>query len=53
VTATSVTDTTKSATLQIKVSALPTITTTSLPAATAGTAYSQTLSESGGTSPYT
>ena len=53
VTATSITDTTKSATLQIKVSPLPTITTTSLAAAIAGTAYSQTLVESGGTSPFT
>jgi len=52
VTATSVSDTTKMATLQIKVAPLPAITTTSL-AATAGTAYNGTLSESGGTSPYT
>jgi hypothetical protein len=52
VTATSVSDTTKIATLQIKVAPLPAITTTSF-AATAGTAYNGTLSESGGTSPYT
>jgi hypothetical protein len=52
VTATSITDTTKSATLQIKVSPLPAITTTSL-TATAGTAYSGTVGEAGGTSPYT
>jgi len=55
VTATSITDTTKSAVLQIKVSALPTVTTTSssLPTVTPGTAYSATLAESGGTSPFT
>ncbi len=55
VTATSITDATKSATLQIKVSALPTVTTTSssLPAVTPGSAYSVTLAESGGTSPFT
>jgi hypothetical protein len=52
VTATSVSDATKVATLQIKVAPLPAITTTSF-AATAGTAYNGTLSESGGTSPYT
>jgi len=53
VTATSVTDTTKSAVLKINVSPLPSITTTSLAAATAGTAYSATLVEAGGTSPFT
>ncbi|HKN71090.1 MAG TPA: putative Ig domain-containing protein, partial [Terriglobales bacterium] len=53
VTATSVTDTTKVAVLKITVSPLPSITTTSLAAATAGTAYSATLVEAGGTSPYT
>jgi hypothetical protein len=52
VTATSVSDTSKSATLSIKVNPLPAITTTSLPAATAGVAYSAALSESGGTSPF-
>lgn len=52
VTATSITDTTKSTSLRIKVNPLPAVTTTSLPAATAGMAYSATLSESGGTSPY-
>jgi hypothetical protein len=52
VTATSVTDATKSASVQIKVNPLPAITTTSLPVATAGVAYTATLSESGGTSPY-
>ena len=53
VTATSITDATKMATLQIKVSPPPTVSINSLPAATAGTAYNQTLSVSGGTSPYT
>ena len=53
VTATSVTDTTKFAVLKITVSPLPSITTTSLAAATAGTAYSAMLVETGGTSPYT
>jgi Putative Ig domain len=53
VTATSITDTTKTATLQIKVSPPPTFSITSLPAATAGISYSQTLTVSGGTSPYT
>jgi hypothetical protein len=53
VTATSVTDTTKLAVLKINVSPLPSVTTTSLAAATAGTAYSATLVEAGGTSPYT
>ena len=52
VTATSVSDTTKIATLQIKVAPLPAITTTSF-AATEGTAYNGALSESGGTSPFT
>ena len=52
VTATSVSDATKIATLQIKVAPLPAITTTSF-SATAGTAYNGTLTESGGTSPYT
>ncbi|MDT0215593.1 carboxypeptidase regulatory-like domain-containing protein [Rothia sp. ARF10] len=33
--------------------AAPTVTTTSLPGATKGTAYSQTLAASGGTTPYT
>ena len=53
VTATSITDTTRSAALQIKVSPPPTVATTSLAAATAGTAYSATLSEAGGTDPCT
>ena len=53
VTATSISDTSKTATLQIKVNPPPAIATTPLPAAYAGTAYSATPSESGGSSPYT
>jgi hypothetical protein len=53
ITATSVTDTTKSAILQIHVNPLPVITTTSLPNATAGVAYTATLAETGGSSPFT
>ncbi len=53
ITAASVTDTTKLSTLTINVNPLPSITTTSLAAATAGTAYSATLVETGGSSPYT
>ena len=53
ITAMSIADTSKSATLQIKVNPLPAVTTTSLPAATAGVAYSATLSVSGGTGPFT
>lgn len=52
ITATSISDPTKSTSLQIKVNPLPVITTTSLPQATAGTAYSATLVVSGGASPY-
>jgi hypothetical protein len=52
VTATSITDTTKTATVQIKVNPLPAISTTSL-TVTEGATYNGTLSESGGTSPYT
>jgi hypothetical protein len=51
VTATSVTDPTKSASVQIKVNPLPAITTTSL-TFTAGTSYQTALGESGGTSPF-
>jgi hypothetical protein len=39
--------------LSLTVSAPPNITTTTLPAATVGTAYSQTLAATGGTTPYT
>ena len=52
ITATSISDPTKSSSLQIKVNPLPAITTTSLPQATAGIAYSATLAVSGGASPY-
>ncbi len=53
VTATSVADATKSASLQIAVNPAPSVTTTSVPAATAGVAYSATLTSAGGTSPFT
>ncbi|MGA8539652.1 MAG: Ig domain-containing protein, partial [Terriglobales bacterium] len=52
VTATSVSDPTRMATLTIQINPQPAITTTSL-SATGGTAYNGTLSVSGGTSPYT
>ena len=56
VTATSVADTTKSATASVTVTAAPprpvSITTTSLLGATAGTAYSNTLTATGGKAPY-
>jgi len=52
VTATSVSDKTKSASLQITVNPLPSITTQSVAAATAGTAYSATITASGGSSPF-
>jgi len=39
--------------LSIVIAPLPTITTTSLPGGTVGTAYNQTLTASGGTTPYT
>jgi FG-GAP-like repeat/Putative Ig domain len=51
VTATSVADNTKTASVQITVNPQPSITTLSLPAGAAGTAYSQTFAESGGTPP--
>ncbi|MFY9845430.1 MAG: Ig domain-containing protein [Terriglobales bacterium] len=52
VTATSITDTTKSASVHIPVNPPPTITTATLPAATAGVFYVTALTESGGTGPY-
>ena len=48
VTATSVKDTTKTASVKITVTAVPAITTTTLPAGTEGTAYSATVADSGG-----
>jgi len=48
ITATSVADSTKTASLTITVTAAPSITTTSLPAGTEGTAYNQTVAVSGG-----
>lgn len=53
VTATSVADATKSASLQIAVNPAPSVTTASVPAATAGVAYSVTVTSTGGTSPFT
>jgi hypothetical protein len=54
ITATSVADTTKSAMASVTVTPPPvSITTTSLSKATAGTAYSNGLSATGGTAPYT
>jgi len=53
ITATSVADTTKSATTQITVNPLPQITTLNLAGGNLGTAYSQTVSETGGTQPFT
>lgn len=48
VTATSVANSSKTASVTITLTAPPTITTTSLPAGTEGTAYTQTVSASGG-----
>ena len=53
VTATSVSDTTKSASIRITVNPLPAISTQSLPQATAGVNYSATVSATGGTGPFT
>ncbi len=52
ITATSVTDNTKTASVTITVNPLPLITTASLPGGSAGTAYNQTVGESGGTPPF-
>jgi hypothetical protein len=51
ITATSVTNPAQFSNLEIKVNPLPSITTASLAAATAGTLYSATLTASGGTNP--
>ncbi len=53
VTATSISDSNKSASVQIAVNPLPGITTTTLSAATAGSNYSATISASGGSTPLT
>ena len=53
ITATSVADTSKTATASITVPPAPSITTGTLPPATVGTAFSETLAVSGGISPYT
>jgi len=52
ITATSVDDNTKTASVKIGINPPPTITTTSLSGGSAGTAYSQTVDESGGTPPF-
>ena len=52
VTATSISNTSDTASLQIKVNPLPAITTTTLVSATAGTSYNATLAVSGGSAPY-
>jgi len=52
ITATSVADKTKTASVNIAINPAPTITTISLPEGSAGTAYSQTVVESGGTPPF-
>jgi hypothetical protein len=53
ITATAVADSTKTASTQITVNLPPQITTTSLPSGMKGTAYSQTVMETGGTPPFT
>jgi FG-GAP-like repeat/Putative Ig domain len=50
--ATSTTDNTKTASVKIAINPPPSITTTSLPGGSAGTAYSQKVGESGGTPPF-
>jgi hypothetical protein len=53
ITATSVADQTKMASVKLVVNPPPSVTTLSLPVGSAGTAYSQTVGESGGTPPFT
>ncbi|MFZ0393775.1 MAG: FG-GAP-like repeat-containing protein [Terracidiphilus sp.] len=53
ITATSVADTAKTSSVKITVNPLPFITTLFLPGASAGTAYNQTVGESGGSPPFT
>ncbi|HEV2215060.1 MAG TPA: putative Ig domain-containing protein, partial [Terracidiphilus sp.] len=52
ITATSIADPTKTKSATVTVPAMPTVTTSSLTAATVGTAYTTTLAGSGGISPY-
>ncbi len=52
VTATSVSEPARTASVTITINPLPSITTLSLPGGSAGTAYSQTIGESGGTPPF-
>jgi len=52
ITATSVADNTKTASVKITINPLPSITTNSLPGGSEGTAYSQTVEETGGTPPF-
>jgi hypothetical protein len=52
ITATSITDATKSGSVQITVNPSPVVITTSVPPATVGAQYSAGISASGGTSPY-
>ena len=52
ITATSVSDNTKTAPITVTVNLPPSITTISLPGGSAGTAYSQTVGETGGTPPF-
>ena len=53
VTATEIADTTQTSTAIINIKALPTFVTTTLPGATVGTAYSSTVSVTGGAAPFT
>ena len=53
VTATEIADTTQTSTAIINIKALPTFVTTTLPSATVGTAYSSTVSVTGGAAPFT
>lgn len=53
ITATEVADTTQTSTSIINIKPLPTFVTTSLPGATVGAAYSQTVSVTGGSAPFT
>jgi hypothetical protein len=52
ITATSVADKTKTASVKVTINPAPSITTIFLPGGSAGTTYSQTVSETGGTPPF-